>query len=299
MKKNWMQLLSLGLNIVLLLTVLSQGRALKNLQNLTWRNMDQLTDSRQAMYSQISELSETVKKSDDLVEEFSLTLSGVDLDARALELRASAALRRWSEDTALTLRLQPAGEGERRIELLPAGPGIFAASVSLPVNEGSLSSVLEADAEIFSGGETSRESLDDDLLLCGLLPVQLALWGGQRPEYQGGQLTVKGYSVSLTAPEDRPAEVSQAAFRLYLGDSLAWEAEAEPKQDEAGSFSCPARSADYQPGDRAELRFFCRDRYGLGYEYALEDWRIDGETPENVVSGGGSSDINTPNLIWE
>lgn len=81
-------------------------------------------------------------------------------------------------------------------------------------------------------------------------------------------------------------------FRLLKNGDVAVEAPAEPLEEQGtysgyphlesfGGLPCAA-------GDRVELRFACRDSYGLRYEFTLHIWDIlsSWQTAERWPEGG-------------
>ena len=47
-----------------------------------------------------------------------------------------------------------------------------------------------------------------------------------------------------------------------------------------------------------EIRFLCRDEYGLGYDFLFGNWTVEGENPEWDSMAGAMSGLGDLELIW-
>ena len=125
-----------------------------------------------------------------------------------------------------------------------------------------------------------------------LLPVRLAEnWGEMGYNMSGdGRLYLVHRSVMLADG----VTVEEPAFRLVKNGQIVLEAPAEPTQ-ELGTYSGYPHLESFgglpcAAGDRVELRFACRDSYGLCYEFPLHTWDIlsSWQTAERWPEGGVS-----------
>ena len=102
---------------------------------------------------------------------------------------------------------------------------------------------------------------------------------------------------------DGQAQVLDPVFRVYVNGTLAEEIPGEVSQGlSSSSGDCYAPATQDQrleipctPGDTVEVKFFCRDSYGLGYEFSIIRWSpISSEaTSPNLAAPG-----EAPALTW-
>ena len=102
---------------------------------------------------------------------------------------------------------------------------------------------------------------------------------------------------------DGQAQVVDPVFRIYLNGDLAEELPAElSKSSSSSAGDCYAPATPEQGlevecslGDTVEIKFFCRDSFGLGYEFAVANWTASAggaPAPEPYAPGAN------PVLTW-
>lgn len=284
-KRNGSQPLTLVLCAVLIGMVWKQGEQVRQLEEqldgISWRVDD--------LQERAISLSRKVAESEKQISDHTLTPTGLDAGTRSLLAEASVTLKEWRADTQVTL-VVTAGAETREFPMTQRSDGGFIASVAIPVEEReelqALSLVINND------GTIRREELGGWNDLTTLLPVQLVGYGGSKPVYRNGTLSQSSFSVDV----NDIGQVGMPVFRLYRNDELVWEERAKKADDQ---LECPAWSIPYETRDKVEFTFACRDPYGLGYEFPLEFWSFDGETP--LSQGGMFSSGGTfiPRLTWE
>lgn len=100
-----------------------------------------------------------------------------------------------------------------------------------------------------------------------------------------------GAEITAAVRLGEPVSASGQAFRLYCNGRLAETVPAVAGQESGtwegtGTLSC----AD---GDQVEVRFFCEDDLGLGYEFPVRVW----EVKEDRIAAGWPVTY-APELVW-
>lgn len=293
MKKNWFQILSLALNVVLLIALLvtraelrDTGNALKNeLSSVSWRLLD--------TQDQIMELSEKLRKQTKNLSDFSFEPTGLDPESHTLQADMSITLRRWTADTEVTLLVTR--NGQTTEQPMSGSSGVFTAPVSLPVED---TGEVSFAANITAGGQTSREEVTSYSDLAVLLPLTNDGSGYGDPTYRGGSFQLqydlgirKQHSTEVIDPvfqvlkngetvQTLPAKISESTFSgdpdvaYYTPDTA----------DERLEISC-------QSSDTVEIHLLCRDSFGLSYDFTVCTYaigengdiaRIESDTDYNV-----------------
>ena len=277
MKKNWFQILSLALNVVLLIALFvtrgelrDTGNALKNeLSSVSWRLLD--------TQDQIMELSEKLRKQTKNLSDFSFEPTGLDPESHTLQADMSITLRRWTADTEVTLLVTQSG----RITEQPmsGSGGVFTTPVSLPVED---TGEVSFAANITAGGQTSREEVTSYSDLAMLLSLTNDGSGYGDPTYRGGNFQLqydlgirKQYGTEVIDPvfqvlkngetvQTLPVKISESTFSSDP-DVVYY----TPASEEGGfAVSC-------QPEDTVELHLLCRDSFGLSYDFTACTYEID------------------------
>ena len=144
-------------------------------------------------------------------------------------------------------------------------------SLTLPYEEDSPAAVTVFYGE--NGRRHSRE-LGSWASMALLLPVSVADDNGEMGYSMAGdgRLYLAHRSVELANGE----AATEPVFRLVKNGVTAQEAPAEA--EEPGTYSAyPLEmmgGLPCAPGDRVELHFACRDRFGIGYDFTLHTWDI-------------------------
>jgi hypothetical protein len=264
---------------------------------------EQLNERIRGVETSVGNISSTVRQELEqsaslLAESYQLETTGLDPAARAVTAKVSVTLRQWREDTEVLLLVKQ-GETTEQVSMTPAGNGAFAAPLTLPTaREG----MIELEIAATSGGTTTREYLDSWTDVSSLLPLCWSGWGNGKISYEEGMLTARRLDVDFSDQESGdsiPAE--DVAFRLYRNGALAVE---EPGQlDESllrenwYTYDCDELTAAAEPGDQLRLTVFCRDQYGLGYEFTMKCWNISENGDLENAAWDGADD--TTALQWE
>ncbi|MBQ8390431.1 MAG: hypothetical protein IJX52_05570, partial [Oscillibacter sp.] len=173
MKKNWLPILSIALNIVLLFTVYLLSGDIKNLQSGLENDLRSLENTVErelsdAVYQVRNELDQAARLHTD----YGLEPTGLDSDTHSLLAEVFADLKTWGADTSVTLLMTQGGE-ETSIPMTHAGSGRFEAPVSLSTESGEIWLSLLVTA----GGSTTREDLGGWGDVSMLLPLQMNGFG--------------------------------------------------------------------------------------------------------------------------
>ena len=277
MKKNWFQILSLALNVMLLIALLVTRTELADTQNnlkhqlnsVAWRLMD--------VQDQITNLSAKQREQTEDLSDFSFEPTGLDPESHTLQADMSITLRRWTADTEVALAVTRNGQ---TTELPMTGTdGVFTVPVNL-----SLESMGEASfaVNITASGQTSREEVTSYSDLAMLLPLVCNSSCGSGPTYQGGIFQIQ-YDVGIK--KQYGAEISEPAFQvLKNGEAVrtlpAAISESTSSSDPDVIYYTPASDdgnieVSCQPKDTIELHLLCRDTFGLSYDFTVCTYEID------------------------
>ena len=283
MKRNWIALASLVLDLVLVALLLWQGSRLDTLEQSLWNVQDNLMDRQDQVMDEMGALRQDVQEGERLIADCALEPAGLDPETRSVLLNASVTLKAWSADTDATLLLEVKGQ-TTGTPLTHAGNGVFTGEAAVPVEEnGSLTVTLLAD----TGGTVTREQAEFVYQLSDLLPVTDGATGTSTPYWVEDTLLLN--SGFFFCPYDRDhdyVEVRDPEFRLYRNGELILEEAAvyhpmsddipycyylrEVNEDGLGQ-TIPV---DAQPGDELRLAFACQDQFGLAYEFTVDHWQV-------------------------
>lgn len=289
MKKNWMQLVSLALNVVLLVSVINLRERLEDVER-------GLNSSLGRVESDVERISDDVRRElEDAVRlavGYELEPAGIDRETRSLLAEASVTLKTWRADTQAVLLVEQAGE-LREVPMTQRENGVFTAPVALAAErQGEISLALT----VTNDGATSREDLGSWWDVSELLPCQKGGFGGGGYDFRDGQLTLNGsYDFVIYGREGGPVAVSDPVFRVYRNGKLEMEQAAALEEPKDWYYNYTVgewpETVSCQPGDTVLLTFSCTDDYGLTYEFTHtrwtvledgrleEDWREEDESP--------------------
>ena len=281
MKKNWFQILSLALNVVLLIALFVTRAELVNTRTILKSNLDGIAYRLSDVDDQITNLSAKQREQTEDLSDFSFEPTGLDPESHTLQADMSITLRRWTADTEVALLITQNGQ---TAELPMTGTdGVFATPVGLPVglpveDTGEVSFA----ANITAGGQTSREEVTSYSDLAVLLPLSNDSSGYGDPTYRGGSFQLqydlgirKQYGTEVIDPvfqvlkngetvQTLPAKISESTFS---GDPDV--VYYTPASENGGiAVSC-------QPEDTVELHLLCRDSFGLSYDFTACTYEID------------------------
>ena len=277
MKKNWLQILSLALNVALLFTLLVTRAELVNTRTILKSNLDGIAWRLSDMDDRITNLSAKQREQTEDLSDFSFEPTGLDPESHTLQADMSITLRRWTVDTEVALLITQNGQ---TAELPMTGTdGVFATPVGLPVED---TGEVSFAANITAGGQTSREEVTSYSDLAVLLPLSNDRSGYGDPTYRGGSFQLqydlgirKQYGTEVIDPvfqvlkngetvQTLPAKISESTFS---GDPDV--VYYTPASENGGiAVSC-------QPEDTVELHLLCRDSFGLSYDFTVCTYEID------------------------
>ena len=277
MKKNWFQILSLALNVVLLIALLMTRTELADTQNNLKNQLDSVACWLMDVQDQITDLSVRQREQTEDLSDFSFEPTGLDPESHTLQADMSITLRRWTADTEVTLLVTQSG----RITEQPmsGSGGVFTTPVSLPVED---TGEVSFAANITAGGQASREEVTSYSDLAMLLPLTNDGSGYGDPTYRGGSLQLqydlgvrKQYGTEVIAPVFQVLKNGETVQTLPVKIS-----ESTVSSDPDVVYYTPASenggiAVSCQPKDTIELHLLCRDSFGLSYDFTACTYEID------------------------
>ena len=277
MKKNWFQILSLALNVVLLIALLVTRAELVDTRTILKSNLDGLADRLSDMDDQITNLSAKQREQTEDLSDFSFEPTGLDPESHTLQADMSITLRRWTADTEVALAVTQ--NGRTTEQPMSGSGGVFTAPVSLPVED---TGEVSFAANITAGGQTSREEVTSYSDLAMLLPLTNDGSGYGDPTYRGGSLQLqydlgvrKQYGTEVVAPVFQVLKNGETVQTLPVKIS-----ESTASSDPDVVYYTPASenggiAVSCQPEDTVELHLLCRDSFGLSYDFTVCTYEID------------------------
>ena len=277
MKKNWLQILSLALNVALLITLLVTRAELVNTRTILKSNLDGIAWRLSDMDERITNLSAKQREQTEDLSDFSFEPTGLDPESHTLQADMSITLRRWTADTAVTLLITQNGQ---TAELPMTGTdGVFATPVGLPVEQ---TGEVSFAVNITDGGQTSREEVTSYSDIAMLLPLTNDSSGYGDPTYRGGSFQLqydlgirKQYGTEVIDPVFQVLKNGEAVRTLPAAIS-----ESTSSSDPDVIYYTPASDdgnieVSCQPKDTIELHLLCRDSFGLSYDFTVCSYEID------------------------
>ena len=305
MKKNWFVVCSLGLNVVLLLSIGYLNGEIKSVRSALHNDIQALEEVIDNEVSgEIAQIRSEMEEARRLHKSYDLHPTGMDSVSRALLADFSLEVKEWQADTAVTLLLERGnGTATQEIPLSRVRNGVFSAPVALPVED---SSEIRLSASILSGGVTTREELGGWGDISMLLPLQMTSWGGGVPQFQSGKLMLPDQSAGVENMDHAPEKALEPEFYVYLNEQRI---RTLPGVEEADygvyQYRCESITLEetVNVGDKIAVSFACRDPYGLHYEFPLYEWVAEegsgAEGSPYTAEGYTVSGSNTPILSWE
>lgn len=327
MKNNWIQYLSFVLCAVMLIIIIVQGKKLDEYQIHVNSQMQSLkvsiNDDIQSIRYYIDN---QLENADKLVSSYKLKPSGIDKDNHCLKAEVSVSLKEWYEDTEVEL-IATVGKQNINIDMNGDGTGIFSGQISLPV-EGNNEVFL--CSQIFGGGLTKKEELGGWSDLSMLLPLQRSGGGWSGPEYRDGvmssqfSISIRGFAgemLKVYEDQDGPDSVQNPEFHIYKNGELkqtlratadfpenniriaaGLEPELRAECSEITYSVGDEWNIECETGDVIDIHFVCQDKYGLGYDFFFQSWKVQSETQDNYEAGGVTSEYNSSEalrLFWQ
>ena len=277
MKKNWFQILSLALNVVLLIALLMTRTELVNTRTILKSNLDGIAYRLSDVDDRITNLSAKQREQTESLSDFSLEPTGLDPESHTLQADMSITLRRWTADTEVALAVTQ--NGQTTEQPMSGNGGVFTAPVSLPVED---TGEVSFAANITAGGQTSREEVTSYSDLAVLLPLSNDSSGYGDPTYRGGNFQLqydlgirKQYGTEVIAPVFQVLKNGETVRTLPAAIS-----ESTSSSDPDVIYYTPASDdgnieVSCQPKDTIELHLLCRDSFGLSYDFTVCTYEID------------------------
>ena len=277
MKKNWLQILSLALNVTLLITLLVTRAELVNTRTILKSNLDGIAWRLFDMDDRITNLSAKQREQTEDLSDFSFEPTGLDPESHTLQADMSITLRRWTADTEVALLITQNGQ---TAELPMTGTdGVFATPVGLPVED---TGEVSFAANITAGGQTSREEVTSYSDLAVLLPLSNDSSGYGDPTYRGGSFQLQ-YDLGIR--KQYGTEVIDPVFQVLKNGETVQTlpvkiSESTVSSDPDVVYYTPASenggiAVSCQPEDTVELHVLCGDSYGLSYDFTVCTYEID------------------------
>ena len=137
---------------------------------------------------------------------------------------------------------------------------------------------MSLSARSTTGGVTAREDLGTWHDVAALLPLRQSGTSVSGPTYREGALRGQ---VDICIEGE--GQVLEPVFRIYVSGEEAEEIPGEISQGmDSSAGTCYAPATQDQrleipctPGDTVAVTFFCRDSYGLGYEFPAAAWTVE------------------------
>ena len=302
MKKNWMQLGSLLLSVVLLALLIRQGQTMENLKQSLRNTEHRLFELENEIQGISDDVTRSIEEAANPILKWEIHPRGISQDHQRLVADVTMELKHWQEDTLIYLETE-VGPDRHILAMQVDDVGFGSGTMQFPIRE---QFEVKLAAVITGNGESQRVDLGGWGDISMLLPLQSdgGCWDG--PEYRDGVLSSR-FSISMTGWDYQPpGEIHDPKFQIYRNG--------EPVQTLAavidpysGSSNCVDYTVDTEgyrwslecdEGDTIEIRFLCRDEYGLGYDFCFAVWTAEGETPENQTTAGVVSGLADLKLTW-
>ena len=279
MKGKWFQIVSLALNAVLLIALLMTRAELVDTQTILKSQLDGIAWRLSDMDNQITDLSAKQREQTENLADFSFEPTGLDPETHTLQADMRITLRRWTEDTAVTLLVTRNGE---TAELPMTGTdGVFTVPVNL-----SLESMGEASfaVNITASGQTSREEITGYSDIAMLLPlVSIGNGSVTGPSYEKETACMEiDFDVGLE--KQYGAEAVNPVFQIRKNGKAVQEVSAKiseqvPSNNPPEDYYAPDTAENKleipcQPSDTVEIHLLCRDSFGLAYDFTTYSYEI-------------------------
>ena len=279
MKKNWLALVSIALNIVLIIMVLGMQSSLEGQIRRLSSDVGNIEHHVETTVGNVSNrIKMAVEEATKQIKDYELIPTGIDKETQEFQANLLVNLNQWQEDTIVVLEATMGPE--KHMIALPVGNGTCISPISLPLEQ---LTEIELEAIVTSGGVSRREYLGSWMDISMLLPIQRNSWGGSMPDYTDGQVIMNYFDTSVCDQNNPERAVKAPGFRVYLNDKLVLSPTATAGFDvNSYSYECEPWALDAGVGDEVKLTFICEDEYGLGYEFVMQKWVIEENGPNHV-----------------
>ena len=302
MKKNWMQLLSLLMSVVLLALLVRQSQTVEDLRRSLQSVENRMYDLEDEVRGISGDVTRAVEEAANPIQNWEVQPAGIDKENQRLLANVVLELKTWQEDTVV--HLETVVGADQHILALPVNSvGTCSGVMQFPVNE---QCEVRLAAVITGGGESRRVDLGGWGDISMLLPLQSDGGGWSGPEYRDGVLSSQ-FNVSVTGWDyQQPGQINEPKFQVYRNGELVQTIAAaiDPYSGSSNGICYTVDTKDYRwslecdEGDTIGIRFLCQDEYGLGYDFLFANWTVEGETPENVSEAGAMSGLGDLELTW-
>lgn len=301
MKKNWMQLLSLLMSVVLLALLVRQSQTVEDLRRSLQSVENRMYDLEDEVRGISGDVTRAVEEAANPIQNWEVQPAGIDKENQRLLANVVLELKTWQEDTVIYLETE-VGPDRHILAMQVDDVGFCSGTMLFPVNE---QCEVRLAAVITGGGESRRVDLGGWGDISMLLPVQNGGGGWSGPEYRDGVLSSQ-FNISLRGQNGMPGPIREPRFQIYKNGKLAQTLAAviDPYAGASDGVCYTVDTEDYNwslecdEGDTIEIRFLCQDEYGLGYDFLFAVWTPEGETPENQGAGGASTGLDGLRLSW-
>lgn len=279
MKEKRFQILSLALNVVLLIALFVTRAELVNTRTILKSNLDGIAYRLSDMDDRITNLSAKQREQTEDLSDFSFEPTGLDPESHTLQANMNITLRRWAEDTAVTLLVTR--NGQTTEQSMSGSGGVFTAPVSLPVED---TGEVSFAANITAGGQTSREEVTSYSDLAMLLPlVSIGNGSVTGPSYEKETACMEiDFDVGLE--KQYGAEAVNPVFQIRKNGKAVQEVSAKiseqvPSNNPPEDYYAPDTAENKleipcQPSDTVEIHLLCRDSFGLAYDFTTYSYEI-------------------------
>ena len=303
MKKNFWQILTSGLFVVLLVILMAQGKRLDGISQKIDGKIDSLRYELQGEISNITNIVRSeLEEMDRVVLSSKLNPMGINKDDKKLLANATVNLKEWYEDTEITLYVT-IGDEKLPVAMVSDGNGEFSAIVELPC-EVDAKNIIKLEALVSGGTLTRKESLGVWGDISMLLPLRSDGGGWSGPTYKNGVMSSQ-FSISIAGQKGTTVEVNNPEFWIYKNGELVQKLEAVQStyySSDGKNYMVNTEnnlwSIDCKVGDNIDIRFRCEDEYGLGYDFLFANWVALEETENNTQSAGANYGTNKSLILY-
>ena len=300
MKKNWLALISIALNIVLIVMVFGMQSSLEGQIRRLSSDVGTIENNVEITLGNVgNRVKMAVEEATKQIKDYELIPTGIDKEKQELQANLLVNLNQWQEDTIVVLEATMGPE--KHMIALPVGDGTCVSPISLPLEQ---LTELELEAVVTSGGVSRREYLGSWMDISMLLPIQRNSWGGSMPDYKDGQVTLHYFDTQVRDQRYENRAVEAPGFRVYRNDKLMLSPAATAVEEngfDVITYECEPWTLDAGVGDEVKLTFICEDEYGLGYEFVMQKWMIEENGPNNgrLDELPYSMEDEFPELRWD
>ena len=287
--KNWLQIASIVLNVVLLVFVLRLNGEMKTLQ---YELSQELERTEERISDALYEVQHTLETAEELHTDYGMSLTGIDMESQSFLADAFVQFEHWGTDLAATLCVTQ-GEVTAELPMTHEGNGRFTVPVSLKETGRIQLAVL-----VTENGVAAREELGSWEDIVSFLPLQMNAWGYNNPVFRGGKLTIGEIQAFLKDRGGNYVEAEDAEFRVYLNGDFVKRIEAQYDPQKGYRAAEDVVLTEVDPWNYVWVTFACQDEYGLRYEFPVNTW-TEGEPPPSFGDTHAGGRFNGPALTWK